>query len=117
MPVSRNYGSIEPSIKDDFISRSVDVSRLGDDENNNRFQNNKSGTKRQKRYYDYRHDQRDEYSQTSADILLSTRPNGALFNNKYIVEPVAFIQNLASSIMGMFYVQLKLKKINLNLKN
>lgn len=107
MPVSRNYGSIEPSSKEDFLSRSVDVSRLSEENNNNndRFlKNNKSGTKRQKRHYEYRPTntgQRDEYSQTSADILLSSRPNGALFNNRYIVEPVAFIQNLASSIMGM----------------
>lgn len=82
------------------MSRSVDILQQQQQQQQHQ-QSGQSSLKRQKRYIEYRQvDQSNESTQTGAEILLSTRPTGALFNSTYVIEPVAFIQNLASSIMG-----------------
>lgn len=96
MTFDKNYGSTETSarldsVQDDLTIQSVDASRR-----------NRNGKKRERQKRLSPSTQQNESTQTSTEILLSARPDGALCNSTYIIEPVAFIQNLASSIMGVF---------------
>ncbi len=95
-----NYGSIAD--RDNLVTQSVDATSLVRD-----------GKKRYSmQKFDYHH-QKDQYEnykefkETSAEIMLPARHNHMSFNSTYVIEPVAFIQNLATSIMGtnfVFYV-------------
>ena len=111
---SKNYGSIGGEKKllsnddgdyenEDFSCKSVDATEWEAAKQRRQKQGRKREPRRVIIPYDARSGtgQRDDFAQTSADILLSSRTaNGALCNSTYIVEPVAFIQNLATSIMG-----------------
>lgn len=91
MLAGRSYGSFD---KADLMSQSVDATEWEKKKRSRRRRKNEPRL-------DYSNvEQKDEYAQTSAEILFSTRSHGALCNTSYIVEPVAFIQNLATSIMG-----------------
>lgn len=90
----------------DLVSRSVDAGVANSKRELQRQRRRRQQPRPQYKHYYYgvnekREDTQDDYAQTSAEILLSNRHVRTLCNSTYVVEPVAFIQNLATSIMSI----------------